>query len=189
MKKLVVVLTVLLFSGSPSVSLAFQDAAKNPSKQNYESLNEHLEPLRPFIGKTWKGELRNPGSDKPGYDVSRWERAMNGQAIRILHSVNDGEYGGETIIIWDPKKQSLVFYYFTTAGFFTEGDISFENGKFISHEYVTGSKEGITEVKAIGELLPEGKLRSTSQYLQNGKWIDGHQFLYVEDPGAQVVFK
>lgn len=158
-------------------------------EQETASLNEHLEPFRPYIGKTWRGEAANSTPDKPVVDISRWERAMNGQAIRILHSLNDGEYGGETIIVWDAKKESLVFYYFTTGGFYTHGTVWFEEGKMISHEYVVGNENGITEVKAIGEVLPDGRMHSTSQYLKNGNWEDGHEFYYSEAPGAEVIFR
>ena len=75
------------------------------------------------------------------------------------------------------------------AGFYTQGTIIFEGGKFISHEMVTGNKEGITEVKAIGEMLPDGKMRSTSQYFKNGKWVDGHTAIYIEAPTENVIFK
>lgn len=154
-----------------------------------EKLSEHLKPLAPFIGKTWKGKFTNSPDGKMTYDVSRWERALNGQAVRILHSVNDGEYGGETIIYWDKEKESLVFYYFTTAGFMTHGTMKFEGTKVISHEYVKGNEDGITEVKAVGEILPDGTMKSASQYLQNGKWVEGHAVVYKEDRSAQVVFK
>ncbi|MGD9899137.1 MAG: hypothetical protein AB7T22_08420 [Calditrichaceae bacterium] len=152
-------------------------------------LSGHLKPLEPFVGKTWKGVFANPDKDKMTQDVSRWERALNGQAIRILHSVNDGEYGGESIVMWDPDKESLIFYYFTTAGFFTNGTIKFENGQFISHEYVTGEKSGITEVMGAGKMLPDGRYLSKSKYLQNGKWVEGHEIYYVEDPEAKVIMK
>lgn len=154
-----------------------------------EPLAEPLKPFEPYIGKTWRGEFANSTPDKPVIDISRWERALNGQAVRILHSVNNGEYGGETILFWDKKKESLVFYYFTTAGFYTNGAAKFEDGKFISHEVVTGNQDGVTEVKAIGEILPGGKLRSSSQYLKNGEWVQGHEIIYVEDASAQVIFK
>ncbi len=157
--------------------------------QAQDDLAENLKLFKPFIGKTWKGEFANSTPEKPVFDVSRWERALNGQAIRILHSVNNGEYGGESIIFWDNQKKSLVFYYFTTAGFYTTGTATFENGKFISHETVTGNQDGISEVKAIGELTADGKMHSKSQYLKNGKWVDGHEVTYVEDPTAQVIFK
>jgi len=152
-------------------------------------LAENLKDLKPFIGKTWKGEFKNSTKEKPVFDAARWERALNGQAVRVLHSVNNGEYGGESIIVWEAKQKSLVFYYFTTAGFYTNGTIKFENGKFISHEYVTGNQNGITEVKGTYEITMDGKMHGKSQYLQNGKWIDGHEVIYVEDQTAQVVFK
>jgi len=152
-------------------------------------LAEPLKAFKPYIGKTWKGEFANSTPEKPIFDVSRWERALNGQAIRILHSVNNGEYGGESIVFWDKQKASLVFYYFTTAGFFTTGTMKLEDGKMISHEYVTGNQDGVTEVKSISELTADGKLLSKSQYLQKGKWVQGHEVTYAEDPTAQVVFK
>ena len=154
-----------------------------------EDLAENLKVFKPFIGKIWKGEFKNSTKEKPVIDVARWERALNGQAIRVLHSINNGEYGGESIILWDAKQQSVVYYYFTTAGFYTHGTMKFEKNKFISHEYVTGNQNGITEVKGTGEITADGKMVSKSQYLQNGKWVDGHEAVYVEDATAQVVFK
>lgn len=158
-------------------------------KADSVKFNEHLKPFLPFVGKTWKGEFANSTPEKTMYDVSRWELILSGQAIRITHSVNDGIYGGETIIYWDKDKQQLMFFYFTTAGFYTTGTFSIEGEKFISHEMVTGNQNGITEVKATGEMLPDGKMRSKSQYLENGKWVDGHEIFYVEDTSAKVIFK
>jgi len=153
-----------------------------------DDLVEQLQPFKPYLNKTWKS--RPPaGQEKPMVDVSRWERAMNGQAIRVLHSVNDGEYGGETIIMWDPQKKSLVFFYFTTAGFYTQGTMTFADNKVTSHEYVTGNKNNITEVKSVGEFLPDGTLKSQAYYFHNGKWEDGHSFVYAEDPSAEVKFR
>ena len=153
------------------------------------SLDEHLEPLRPFLGKTWKGHFQNSTPEKPLVDVSRWERALNGKAVRILHSINDGVYGGESMIVWDDKKKSLVYYYFTTGGFYTTGTLTMNDGKYISHEVVTGSAEGVTEVKATSELRADGTMHTKSEYLKEGKWVPGHEVNYKEDPKAEVVFK
>ena len=132
--------------------------------QNNEinSLSEHLKPFERYLGKTFKGEFATSTKEKPVFDVSHWERALNGRAIRIMHSVNDGEYGGESIITWDVKKNSLVSSYFTTAGFTTNAVLHFEDDKLISIEEVVGNKNGITKVKAIIELLPNGCLLYTS---------------------------
>src|SRR5262245_59431335 len=105
-------------------------------------LDEHLAPLAPFVGKTWRGEFKNSTKEKPLFDVARWEVALKGKAVRCLHSVNDGIYGGESLIMWDPEKNALVAFYFTTAGFFTEGTFEVKDGRFYSHDKVRGQIPG-----------------------------------------------
>jgi hypothetical protein len=153
------------------------------------TLHEKLEPFRPLLGKTWRGEFKNSTPDKPVVDIARWERALNGQAVRILHSINQGVYGGETLIFWSKEKNSLVYHYFTTAGFQTTGTMTFEGNKFTSLEKVAGEANGVTEVKAVGEIRPDGTLVNSSEYLKNGKWEPGHGATYREDPKAEVIFK
>ena len=155
-----------------------------------ESLDEHLAPLRPFIGKTWKGEFKNSTPENPRFDISRWERALNGKAVRVLHSVNNGSYGGETLIVWDAEQKKVVSHYFTTAGFHTIGTVAFDGTtKYIVHEKVIGNSNGITEVKAVGELKPDGSYHSSSQYFKDGEWTPGHAVIYRETPDAKIVFK
>ena len=152
-------------------------------------LEEHLRPLAHLVGRTFRGVLSEPGAERPMVDVSRWERALNGMAVRNRHSVDDGEYGGETIIYWNRETSTLDFFYFTTAGFFTRGTMTVENGVVSTREQVTGNRNGITEVVGKSELLPDGRLRTSSQYLQNGKWVEGHSGTYVPDDSAEVRFR
>ena len=152
-------------------------------------LSEHLKVFEGHIGKTYKGEFSNSTKEKPVFDISHWERILNGMAIRIMHSVNEGEYGGESIITWSAEKNSLVSSYFTTAGFTTNAVLHFEDNKLISIEDVVGNENGITKVKAIIEFLTNGDLRNSSKYLMNDVWVDGHTIYYKEAPNAKVVFK
>jgi hypothetical protein len=153
------------------------------------ALNVHLQAFRPLLGKTWRGTFTNSKPDNPIIDVQKWERALNGQAVRVLHSINEGSYGGETMLVWDGQHNSIVFYYFTTEGFMTTGTLGIENGKFITHEDVKGNANGVTEVRATSELLPSGKFHVRAEYLKNGTWIPGHECTYTEAPEAKVVFK
>ena len=154
-----------------------------------DKLAEPLKVFAPLLGKTWKGEFKNLTPEKPVFDVARWERALNGQAIRVLHSVNDGVYGGETLIVWDAKKKTLAYWYFTTAGFRTEGTMKHEDGQFIGHEIVAGAAKGITEVKSTSKILPDGRLQVKAEYLKDGKWDVGREVIYKVAPDAKVVFK
>ena len=93
------------------------------------------------------------------------------------------------MIMWDAKVESLVSWYFTTAGFYTQATVILENDKLVSHEKVTGNENDITEVKSTMQLLSNGQLHTKSEYLQNGKWVDGHEIYYQEAPNAKVLFK
>lgn len=148
-----------------------------------------LQVFQRLVGKTFQGEFSNSTPEKPMRDVSRWERAMNGRAVRVLHSVNDGSYGGETIIMWDRQQKKISYWYFTTAGFFTTGTMEVDGQKWISLEKVTGNAQGITEVKATSELTAEGELVVKSQYQKDGKWAPGHEIRYKENPEGVVKFK
>jgi hypothetical protein len=152
-------------------------------------MSPHFEPLKPLLGKTWRGVFPNSTPAKPVVDVSRFELALNGQAVRNLHSINDGEYGGETLIVWDKQKQTLVYYYFTTAGFYTTGSFSAEGDALASHEVVKGEAEGISEVKGVSRILTDGRLHVKTQYLKSGRWVDGREVYYVRDDRAVVRFK
>jgi hypothetical protein len=148
-------------------------------------LDEKLKEFAPFVGKTWRGEFKNSTKEKPQFDVSRWEVALKGKAVRPVHSVNDGAYGGESIIMWDPGKKSLVSYYFTTAGFFTEATIEFKDGKMLAREVVRGEQPGVSEVESVSEFVG-GQMKVKARFLKEGKWVDGHEITYVEAPGAVV---
>lgn len=154
-----------------------------------EHLAPELEALRPFIGKTWRGVLSEPGKPEQ-VDISRWERALNGTAIKMVHSVNNGVYGGETVLFFDKTQQVLSYYYFTTAGFYTHGTMTFNpaTGELVAEERVENNAQGISKVRSTS-VLKADRLQVSSQYLKNGSWVAGHQAIYTEAPTAQVIFK
>lgn len=161
----------------------------NLSGADTTSLEAHLEPFRPLLGKTWRGEFKNSTAEKPRYDIARWERALNGQAIRVLHSVNDGAYGGESIIQWNKEKEQLVYHYFTTAGFSTTGTMTHKDGKILGHEKVTGRANGINEVRSTLELRKDGTLLSQAEYFKEGQPSGDREIVYKEAPRAEVKFR
>ena len=170
-------------------STIFLAVASSVATADPPALDPHLEFLQPWLDKTFKSEGKAPNSGKPSTDVVRWERALNGRVVRITHSLNDGAYGGEVIVRWDEEKQAVCYYYFTTDTFWTEGTMSFKDGKIASHEIVKGKAEGITEVRATIEMHPDGTYLQKSEYLKDGKWSPGREALYRPDPAASVIFK
>ena len=155
------------------------------------TLHPKLEPLRPYLDQHWQGDLSQPGSDKMVIDRSYWNRALNGQAIKTVHSINNGDYGGESFIFWDESKQSLAYYYFTTAGFFTHGTMQFDTklGQIVAVEKVENNQNGITEVKSYSRIMPDGTMLVKSTYLQNGQWVEGHSATYRKVAQQEIVFR
>jgi hypothetical protein len=154
-----------------------------------ENLDAHLEPFRPFLGRTWRGEFKESTPEKPMVDVARWERALNGKAVRVLHSINDGAYGGEIVIRWDAEKDALVYHYFTTAGFMTTGTMTIAGGKITAVERVSGAGK-VAEVRSISEIRADGTLVTKAEYLdKDGQPAGGREVTYRETPAAEVKFK
>ena len=151
-------------------------------------LDENLAGLKPFLG-SWRGEFKRSTPENPIIDVALWERALNGKAVRITHSINEGAYGGESLVTWDAEKKAIIYHYFTTAGFQTKGTMQM-NGKTLEcHEIVTGNADGTTEVKATLALKEDGTMSSSAKYLKNGSWEQGHEATYKRAEGAKPVFK
>ena len=171
---------------SITISLA---VASSMAAAGQPALDPHLEFLRPWLDKTFKSESKTPSSGKSTTDVARWERALNGNAVRIMHSLNEGAYGGEVIVRWDEEKQAVCYHYFTTDTFWTEGTMTFNDGKITSHEFVKGKAGGVTEVRATLEMQPDGTYLQKSEFLKDGKWSPGREALYQLDPAARVIFK
>lgn len=161
------------------------------SAQETTILHPQLEVFRPYLGQYWQGNLTQPGTDKPVIDRSHWSRALNGQAIKTVHSINDGEYGGESFIFWDDTRKSLAYYYFTTAGFYTHGTMEFnpQSGEITALENVANNQNGITQVKSYSKIMPDGSLQVRSSYLQNEQWVDGHSAVYQPVAAQQILFK
>ncbi len=156
-----------------------------------ESLPLHpkLEVFRPYLDTYWQGDLTEPGKTEKTVDRSHWSRVLNGMAIKTVHSINDGVYGGESMIFWDEAKQSLAYYYFTTAGFYTHGTMEFDgtNNRIIAREKVENNANGITEVQSSSELKGD-ELTVKSQYLKNGNWVDGHSAIYKRTSAMPIKF-
>lgn len=151
------------------------------------SLAPELHVFTKILG-TWQATFKPEGSDKSVTDISKWQRALNGNAIKVTHSIEQGVYGGETFIFYDKTVNSLVFYYFTTAGFFTTGTIEIVGeDSFIANETVTGNQDGITKVKSMTRML-NNKMQVETSFLKNGKWSPADIKNYT--PSQQkVIFK
>ncbi len=159
---------------SPAERTPVESAGVEPSAWQQANFG----PLVELVGKTFVG--RTPGEDQSGGDVQRWDWALGGAGLSISHALSDGSYGGETLVYRDGETDALVYVYVTNAGFRTEGSFDIgADGSWTAEEAVTGHPS-ITLVRSTGRMREDGVLVSSSQYLDNGEWVDGHTFEYRE---------
>ena len=151
-------------------------------------LSEHLNGLKPFIGNTYKGNFINSTKENPMIDIISFERALNGNAVKVTHSVNNGEYGGETMVMWNSEKGGLQSWYFTSAGSLTIQNVQIKKDTFICIEDVAGNKNGITKVKTIIEVLHGNQIQKRTKYLMNNLWKDGSEIIYNKVNDLKPVF-
>ncbi|TLU66951.1 hypothetical protein FE810_04960 [Thalassotalea litorea] len=161
-----------------SLQVFSADEVYIPDSNQQGELHPKLAIFKPYFGG-WQSDMGKNKKGEPMIDVSVWQRALNGNAVRTLHSINHGVYGGESLIFWDESEKKIKFYYFTTASFYTSGwmEVTSDN-TFTAYEDVTGSEQGITQVKSESELSDHEITVSTS-YLKNGEWTEPQVRKYV----------
>ena len=174
MKRIFYILVPIIFISAQTKSKTF--------------LSEHLNGLKPFIGNTYKGNFINSTKENPMIDIISFERSLNGNAVKVTHSVNNGEYGGETMVMWNSEKEGLQSWYFTSAGSLTIQNVQIKKDTFICIEDVAGNKNGITKVKTIIEVLHGNQIQKRTKYLMNNLWKDGSEIIYNRVNDLKPVF-
>jgi hypothetical protein len=171
MTRFFILLSLILL---PFASLSAEEAKADP-----------LAAFDPFIGKTFVGNL----GDNTGTDVQFWEKVLGGKAVRITHSLNEGSYGGETLLYVNKDTGEIDYVYVTTAGFRTEGTMTInEDGSWSAEEEVKGH-DTIKAVRSNGSRQEDGSLLQTSTYInKDGTEAPGHSFVYREDADAKIVW-
>ena len=154
-----------------------------------KDLSKHLLGFEIFLGKKFQGEFYNSTKENPLMDIIYFERILNGEAIRITHSVNHGEYGGEYIIAWNSDKGKIESYYFSTGGEIRVSSIDITNNEISIKEDFSKNKNGIQKVKKIFRLDAEGSLENNVNYMINNMWVKSHEMIYSRNDSAKIIFR
>src|SRR5712671_891715 len=80
-----------------------------------------LQPLEFLVGHCWAGEFPN----NMGTDTHCFEAMYGGKFIRDKHVLHGqkGDYLGESIYAFDPRKKEIVFSYWSSDGDMESGSV------------------------------------------------------------------
>jgi hypothetical protein len=138
---------------------------------------ETFGPLATLAGRT----LRGDGKDASGagmVDVQAWNWALDGHVLRNVHVLEDGSYGGETLIYRDAASDGLAYVYVTSAGFRTEGTMAVaDDGTWLAEETVLGHPR-VTAVRSMGVVRRDGTIETRSEFVTADGREPGHSLRY-----------
>ncbi|MGZ9100487.1 MAG: copper chaperone PCu(A)C [Brevundimonas sp.] len=141
-------------------------------------------PFEHLVGRSWRGVGTGPDAAE---DIQRWDWAVGGHAVRVVHSVGGGAYAGETLIFRDKASGGFIFHYFTSGGFHTTGVMRPTGpGAFEAEETVHGL-DGFPPIRSTLVMGADGVHRARSFQQENGAWVEKGGFDYREDPSAVPV--
>lgn len=140
-------------------------------------------PFTPLIGRTWRGQGVGPDGGRVE-DVARWEWAVGGHAVRVVHAVNGGVYGGETLIV--REGDGYVFHYFTTGGFHTTGAMTVSASGGLTIEETVHGASTIQRLRSRAELGADGVYRVRTSTEREGAWVEVGGFDYRQDSTGRV---
>lgn len=134
--------------------------------------------LASFAGNTYRGEPMGASSEAVA-DIQEWSWIDEEEpSLLIRHALEDGSYGGDTIVKKNSETGALTYVYTTTADFVTNGTFNLlDSRRWEAVEEVEGHAE-ISKVRNNGTLQNDGAFISSSEYFKNGRWVSGHAFIY-----------
>lgn len=153
------------------------------AKQGENTAYEPMAPFAALAGKAWRGQGVGPNG-QPIVDIARYEMILGGRAFQSTHRLEDGSYGGRTVIFYDEGAKKHIFHYFTTAGFHTTGEIAPTDTGFVAVEKVEGHPEFV-EVRSEA-FFEDGVIRVVSSHVaKDGTASEGEELIYreIDDPG------
>ena len=151
-------------------------------------LDPRLAPLAPYVDRMFTANRGPAGNEASTVDVQQWETILGGKAVRITHSLNGGDYGGESIIMWDVSRQAVAYWYVTTADFYTHGTITAAGDSLVTREQVVGNAGDISEVEGVWHRTADGHTVESRMKI-GGQWQPKRTSTYRETPGAVPAFR
>jgi hypothetical protein len=140
---------------------------------NDAALRKELDILKPFAGKTWICEWKDPSGGQTLQVLRRYEPMHDGKILKIyqecreLNSQTDGYY------YYDPDKEEIAFLTLTNNGNFAVGNVKEEGGKILEYGHVTFPSEKLM-FRNTYELAANGEMVDRFFSFENGEWRAGH---------------
>ncbi len=147
MKKLILMISIAVFMNTYCLG------------QNEVTLRKELNILKPFVGKTWVGEVQHPSGPMMLHMLIRVETMHDGKILKYHKEIKELKNQIDGYFYYDPDKKEIAFLLLSNNGNISVGNAKEEGGKILMYGY---------------GIFPDRKLefRHTFEFTSDGKLLD-----------------
>ena len=129
-----------------------------------------LQPFAPLVGRVWVGEF----PDGKAFDEQEFSWVYGGRFLRNTHKVKtpDGAvvYEGETVYAWDPKQETIVWWYWNTTGGHIVGTMKKEGEGWLFEGENHAPPPQPDKVRGLFRLTAPDEWQSVQYFPSEGGW-------------------
>ena len=86
-----------------------------PASADIGALSEHLQFLRPLVGRAWVGHYAD-AETAHFVHVLKWESVHGGSSLRMIKKVEELDFAMETLYYWDAHSSNVAYVTVTNRG-------------------------------------------------------------------------
>ncbi len=171
MNKILYVFTLLI------ISITILPGALCPG-QDEMALRQELLILKPLVGKTWIGEMKDPSGKKTLHLLMKCEPLHDGKVLKYYQETQELKNRNDGYYYYDPDKKEIAFLILNSNGNLAKGNVKEEGGKILKHGYAIFPDRKL-EFRNTLEVTPDGKLNDKWFSFEDGEWKAGHSAIYT----------
>jgi hypothetical protein len=146
--------------------------------RNEGTLRKELEILKPFVGKTWLSETKDPSGRMTLHFLLRWESMHDGKILRHYGECSELKIQTDGYFYYDSDKKEIAYLWLTSNGNITVGNVKGEAGKLLLYGFVIFPDRKL-EFRNTFEMTPVGKIVDQYFRFEDGEWKAGHSRVYT----------
>jgi hypothetical protein len=166
MRKFILMISMVILAGSLGLG------------RNDTALRKELDILKPFVGKNWISEWKDPSGRQTLHLVCRYEPMHDGKILRFYQECRELNSQTNGYYYYDPDKKEIAFLQLTNNGNFAVGNVKAEGGKILEYGHGTFPNEKL-EFRNTFELTANGELVDQFFSFENGEWRAGHSRVWT----------
>lgn len=139
-------------------------------------LNDNLSMFSTMLEGQWEGHFED--SEEPIAQFMTWEPVIGGAAIQMNGWATGSDMARRNIYYWDPGNKRVAYLGLTSNGYVATGTVEVADSLMTFTGQQAGPDGVVRDTRAEWKSLPNGSIRATLYWSEDGKWVPSHTILF-----------